>query len=991
VAIADRFRLVWTPFLKRQGGTTFQAVGVVCPPVLGSGGELTLQAGGRRYTARPMDLLRYPIQTPCQDDPVTYLWLVPRAARPLACKATWKTPLGGTHEDAFTLRPAEPTNVHVVFKTHLDIGYTHRVDDVLRLYQTSFMERLLANLEATADRTPGERFVWTLSTWLMDQCLDPEKVEPSRRKALEEHIRQGQVVWGLMPFTTHSEFFGLEEMCRSIYAARRLSERFGRPVPTAAKLTDVPAHTLSLGMAFAAAGGTFLQIGTNPESRPPQVPPMFWWQFPDGNRLLVHYHETYGTPLLPPESWPWREWLSIQMTNDNVGPQSLDAVNLVGWINANFDSPVCRTGRLEDFADAFAARHGRALPIVDKELTDWWIHGIASQADVTAQARRDKGRLPSAEALHALADWAAGRTPGEDLRAKVRDAFTHLSLYTEHTWGDHATDARKALPKGSLYTSAKFAIDEPPPPVDRWVASWEDKAAFARTAHALTEELQAGSMAAFSTVLNGPRRARASAGSVVVFNTLSWARGGIVRLGPQQLPAGEFELIDPTTRSAVPYERDENGIEFVAPPVPACGYLALEMRTAGQRSRPGLAAEWQAGPLGLHTPEYSLQFHTAGGLARWHDRRRSVQWCSNEVEHPLGAYLYEMPGGKRMRDFHRQVHSNCWGHSANFFHRYDYEEMADFGPVTGEPAGIHPVLTPLMAQVRVEGRIPPRKPAGRRSGDGQRYETTYTLYRGRPELHIRLRLFGKQATYAAEAGYAFFGFAVDNPYVLVDRIAHLTTPADDLARGVNAAHMAVHQGLRVEGDHAGMNFFALDTPLVAFGEPGAWAYNASGAYPKATLYATLFNNCWGTNFAQWQSGDFSFAFVLSPTGNDGWDGGLSTQGLELFRPLMATVVASSPVEPARSLLAIDPPAVQLVALKPADFEPGTVLRLWNSKLDPVRARIRLPAMRRSDALFGCDLLERTRRRIAVNAEGEATLTLKPHEIATLLLRPGKRG
>ena len=43
-----------------------------------------------------------------------------------------------------------------------------------------------------------------------------------------------------------------------------------------------------------------------------------------------------------------------------------------------------------------------------------------------------------------------------------------------------------------------------------------------------------------------------------------------------------------------------------------------------------------------------LQFHKAGGLARWHDRARSTQWCSDAVEFPMGSYLYEMPGGKQL-------------------------------------------------------------------------------------------------------------------------------------------------------------------------------------------------------------------------------------------------------------------------------------------------------------------------------------------------------
>ncbi len=987
--LADRFRLVWTPFLKKHKGRLRQAVGLVCPAVLGCGGEFTLRAGKRKYTARKIDLLRYPNEIESQSYPPTYLWLIPRPARPTRVSAVWKTPLGQVHRDSFTLKPAEPCDVHVVFKTHIDLGYTDRLDAVLRLYRAGLMERLLKDLEATAGRKPGKRFVWMMSTWLLEQCLDPKHVAPGHVKRLEHYIRNGQVVWGLMPFTTHTEFFGLEEMCRSLYAARRLAERFGRPVPTAAKMTDVPAHAAALAMAFAAAGGKFFQIGTNPDSRPPAVPPLFWWKLPDGSRLLCHYHGTYGTALLPPPEWPWRHWLSVQMTGDNVGPQGLDLIAHIDWIDAHFDWPICRTGRLETFADAVIRRHSKALPVVEAEFTDWWIHGIASQAQPTALARRTKDRLPSAEILATLASWASGRDLPDDLRRIVRQAYEKLALYTEHTWGDHATDARKALPTGNRYTSGVFAGKTARPPVDRWVASWNDKARHSLDAHEATDRIESRAVSSLAGVMKGHARKL----GIALFNTLSRARGGLVRFSGKGLPAGSFELVDPTTGAAVSYQRDKSGIEFIAPAVPPCGYLVLEVKPVARRSRrPGHHAEWDQRNLALHTAEHTLQFHAAGGMARWHDRARSCQWFSTEAEFPMGTYLYEMPGGDRVRAFARQVHTNCWPGTPGFFHRNDYEKMSDFGPVGGGRATVRPEITPLYARVIVEANCPARKVPDRRSGDARSYRTTFTQYRGQRELHVNVSLIGKRATYAAEAGYAFFPLIGDHPFVLIDRIAQLVEPGEDLARGVNAAHMAVHRGVRIEGAYAGMNFYPLDTPLVSFGQPGAYRFDDDGDYETGVLYATLFNNCWGTNFAQWQSGDFSFDFILQPTGNDDWDGGLARGGAEFFRPLVAAVVGGPRGEPARSLLRIDPACVQLVALKPAEFDPGTVIRLWNADVEPVKARMALPAGRQGDKLWRCDLLERpTKHRIPVSGGGEAIVSLKPNEIATLLLQPaGKR-
>lgn len=981
MSFENRFHLIWTPLLRRIKGKMYQAVGVVCPPVLGSGGDLTLDVAGRRYTARKLDLLRYPQPGYQQDDPALYLWLIPRPARTVTVRATWKPPLGGTFRDSLSFRPANPGAVHAIFKTHLDLGYTHRLQDVIGLYQTAFMEKLLANLADTADRPEGERFVWTLSTWLLERCLDPNGVSAAHIRQLEAFIRQGRVVWGLMPFTTHSEFFGREEMCRSLYAARRLAERFGQPVPRAAKMTDVPAHTASLAMAFAAAGGTFFQVGTNPDSRPATVPPLFWWKLPDEQRLLVHYHATYGTPLLPPQEWGYDEWLSIQITNDNVGPQSLDALNTIGWINRNFDSPKCRAGRLEDFADAIIRRHGRQIPEFDKELVDWWIHGIGSQAANTATARRDKDRLPSAEAVSAMSQMASGQAVDEEQRERVRRGFEQLSLYTEHTWGDHATDARKLVPKGNLYTSPLLAAEKPQPPTDRWVGSWEDKAAFAKTARTETDNAERAALEGFGKALGRMGKGRPM--GVALFNPLSRERGGRVRLSDRGLPAGEFELVDPRTGTAVVYERNNGTIELFAPPVPACGYMVLEARPVTTRSQPGVPADWEQRTLALHTSNDTFQFHTAGGLARWHDRLRSSQWCSAKVDHPLGSFLYEMPGGEKMLAFAREAHTNCWEGTAGYFNRNDYAAMSQVGPLPQGKATVTPEITPLCARIVLEGDCAAVKARDRRSGNARRYRTTFTLYRGRQELYVRMELFGKPATYAAEAGYGYFPIAGDTPLPLVDRILHISQPSEAFGKGINTGHLVAHHGVRIENASAGMNFYSLDAPLMSLDEPGGWRFTDDADNKGGVIYATLFNNLWGTNFAQWQSGDLAYEFVLQPTGNDDWDGGLATGGSEYFRPLLAGVVDSVPAVPSRSLLAVEPAAVQLVALKPADFGDGIIIRVWNSHCNAVRARLRIDGAARGDRLERCDLLERNAGgKLTVDGRGEVVVPMKPQELAT---------
>lgn len=978
----NRFHLFWTPFLKKQGGKTLQAVGLSCPPSLGSGGEFALRIAGKTLKAVPIDLPRYPAGYMDQNAPAIYLWLVPRPARRTPCEATWKTPSGQAWRDRIDLKPADPITVHVVCKTHVDLGYTAPLAEVLADYRTRQLDQLLSNLEKTESNKPGQRFVWTMPTWLLEQCLDEKEVTAPRRRRIEKFIRNGQLVFGLQPFTPHSEFFGIEEMCRSLYAARRLAERFGVPVPKAAKLTDVPAHTASMAMAFASAGGEFLQIGTNPDSRGATVPQLFWWKLPDSTRILCHQQGTYGTTLLPPSDYPYRDWLALDVTHDNAGPADLGVIEQIKWIEEHFDAPVCKTGRLEDFAEAIVKSAGRSLPEVEGEPTDWWIHGIASHAEPTALARRNKDRLPAVEIVQTLTGLAGGGSVAQTADM-FRRGYEALSLYTEHTWGDHASDADRALPKNGRYTAAVSSEGKLKPPVDRWVQTWRDKAAHALNADAITNTLEKDALERAASKLASKR----GNPGVMLFNVASWKRGGLVRMSDAGLPRGEFELVDSTTGAAILYERRDGALEFIAPPVPACGYLYLEVRPVRQRSLPGPQADWNNKHLTLHFESYSLQFHKAGGMCRWHDRARSMQWCSNEVEFPMGTYLYEMPGGKRMRHFARHVHGNAWEATAGFFNRHGYEGMSDFGPIGGSTATVTPEIGSLRSSIVVEAACPQRKVPGRRSGDAKRYRTTFTVYRGYRDLHVSIELFDKQPTFAAEAGYGFFPFYGCEPYVLVDRIAHLVEPHHDFAKGVNTGHMAVHHGVRIELEHAGMNFYPLDTPLVGFGHPGLWHYNDAPDYENGVLYSTLFANGWGTNFAQWQSGNLKFNFVCRPTGNDEWDGGLARGGLEVFRPITGTVVQGAPAAAAQSMLQIDSDLVHLVAMKPAEFGKGVVMRLWSADPDPLTTRLTLPFAKRGDMLEFCDLLERpTGKRISIDKQGVAKLPMRPHQIMTLLMR-----
>ena len=94
-----------------------------------------------------------------------------------------------------------------------------------------------------------------------------------------------------------------------------------------------------------------------------QVPPLFWWEGPDGSRVLTAYSPEYGTPLMPPANWPYKTWLAMIMTGDNQGPPTPQQVNDIRTkVAKELPGVKVKFGKLEDFSDAIAGGAQRAHP-----------------------------------------------------------------------------------------------------------------------------------------------------------------------------------------------------------------------------------------------------------------------------------------------------------------------------------------------------------------------------------------------------------------------------------------------------------------------------------------------------------------------------------------------------------------------------------------------------------------------------------------------------
>jgi hypothetical protein len=419
------------------------------------------------------------------------------------------------------------TMFHIIFKTHLDVGFTGLARDVERKYIEVHVPGAIALAERLRAEGRSERFVWSLGSWIAHRCLETCRGANLRR--VERALAAGDIRWHALPFTTHSELMTPSLFDFGLSISRGLDRRFGKRT-IAANLTDVPGHTRGIVPLLAASGVEFLHIGCNPGSTPPDVPELFLWRSPeDGSAVTVMYHRGgYGGLFARPEL---AHGLYVCFTDDNLGPPPVeDVVRAHEHIRNLFPGARVAGGGLDDFAAGLLVARP-SLPVVEAELGDTWIHGAGS-APGKVRRFRELCRLRD--------EWLEGTLPIK-YRKKFFSFSENLLLVAEHTWG---LDVKTHLGDDRCFTPAQIKKAMPKPNFKKMRESWDEQEAYIGKAVASLEGTPMRNEALKRLEMLEPSRPdlkgfrRASPGDLALetdcFKVLfSGLHGGIVSLEPK--------------------------------------------------------------------------------------------------------------------------------------------------------------------------------------------------------------------------------------------------------------------------------------------------------------------------------------------------------------------------------------------------------------------------------------------------------------------------
>lgn len=842
----------------------------------------------------------------------------------------------GSVERQVVVPAAKKWKLYFLPHSHLDIGYTHRQDDVMKL-QIRNIEKAIDLVESTRNFPEGARYKWNAeATWAVDGFLKKYSGQKRERQFIKA-VQNGEI--GL-DATLGSILTGIskqEELMHLFDDAHEISRITGVEINTA-MMSDVPGQSWGLVTAMAENGVRYFSSGPN------YVPTLgrlgsygvglynliwgdrpFWWESQDGNYRILYWQTGKGYSMF--HGWLWDKlsvcgiepiwdyleeleekeypyhltYLRYTIHGDN-GPPDEEMPGVIAEWNEKYEFPKFAIGTTKELFGEMEAEYGEHLPVYSGDMTPIWEDGAASTARELAANRGSAERLNQYEIL-----WSMTQPASEIPASKLKEGWRNVVLFSEHTWGAAASGPEP---------ESEFTKDV-----------WAGKKRFGDEAHRISTELFDDLLKRLGT--------GGDASYINVYNTNLWERSDIVRI--EGVDLGGKELIS-EAGNRIPAQRLSDGSwVFYAENVPPLSSAAFRIAPA----QPGKKAPTMARGNTLQNGRIRVEIDTATGAIR-------------SFKHNGTGYEYAGKGG-----LNQYLYSGRNGENLRGVGRIESITVLNDGDVA--------------ATLRIKSEAPGCKSLIR----------DVTIYRDIDRIDV-VNIVDKENVYDTENVRFYFPFNFWNPEVAMDLAMSVMHPERDQLVSANKNFYSIHNGLSVSDIKHGVYLATLDAPFV---ELGSMTADLSRIHPEATgwlnsaiisadVYSWVMNNRWRTNYKASQEGVVAFRYSIQAFDPLRFD--LKRFGMERAHPLVA-VAANNPAETVPIFQTKGNNRILLSTMRPASDGSGYIVRLQNASPFPARGAIESGRFPIVSARY-CDNRENAGREFDLDS-----FWMKPYECATIKL------
>ncbi|HEY3940035.1 MAG TPA: polysaccharide lyase family protein [Bryobacteraceae bacterium] len=852
-----------------------------------------------------------------------------------------------------TLAAERKWTIYVVPHTHLDVGYTD--------YQGKVAEtqaRVLSQAAELIHQHPDFRFSMD-GSWNLQQLLDTRP--KSKRDEILDLIRTGKMAMPAQYCNLLTGYASLETLYRSLYESKTLAREYGLPFEYA-NITDVPTYSGSYPSVLASSGVKYWVAAANNDRAPifhfehwNEKSP-FWWQGPDGKKVLFwysrHYMQVQTLFGLPPELAAVRESLPIylqayskptykpdvaliygtQVENTDLFPST--ATFASDW-NKEYAYPKLNYASFPDFFHYLDEHYGKDLPTYKGDGGPYWEDGVGADAYFVAEDRQNQNRALSAEVLSSVT-----HTINSNLNPPMGlfdDIWRNIVLFAEHTWlsynsisqPDHEEAIKQLRVKDGRAESASLEIED----------------VMNRSLSQLADEIHI------------------PASTLVVFNSLNWRRDALVETDLFENP----KLIDLTTQQEVPlqilYEKEKFvHVRFLAKDLPSVGYKCFRIEYGKQAApKPPVSNEQT-----IENAFYKITLaEDSGAVASIYDKQLQRELVDAHSPYKFGQYIY-VSGGD--------------GNSGliNPFSSLPPPELNIHAASNGKLAQVEHLAwgTSILLNSSAENT-----PA---------IQTEILLFNNEKKIEFRYRL-QKKYTTAKEGVYFAFPVALAKPAFAYAPQQGWLDPAHDLMKGGSLEWFSIQHWMAAYDTNVAVGIVPLDAPLASFGDINRGKWPGQFQPASGTLFSYVMNNYWDTNYRAGQGGNFTFRYAVTSAAK--LDGGALTHlAIEEMRPLELDRVVSqdkagNPPRPlpaaGESVLETTGAGTSLITWKAAEDGHGTILRLAETTGKPTETTVRLLRGNVKSANL-CSGVEDQGKALPVENNG-FRLSFHPFEVLTVRL------
>lgn len=751
----------------------------------------------------------------------------------------------GTTSTVVDIKPSNCQTVNFVEHTHTDIGYTRPQNEILAEHMR-YIDYALDYCDETDNLPDNAKFRWTCeASFAVEQFLltrPQEQIDRFKRRIKEGRIEVSAMFFNLTELPDEQT---LVSSLKPLQACRKAG--IGSEI---ALQNDVNGVAWALSDYLPSLGVKYLNMGTHGHRALIcfDKPTVFRWQSPSGSEMIAYRaeHYTFGNFLgiVRPSFKAFEESLvnylndlytkgysyniaSIQFsgyTTDNA-PPSITACEHVRKWNEKYTFPKLRLAVSSEFLKAVEKQYGSDLPIIKGAWPDWWTDGCGAAAREVAVSRYTHTDIIANQGLLSMAVLKGAKLPKHTWR-EVDEVNRALLFYDEHTTG-YSQSVRQPHAKQSV---DQRALKES--------YSWEAY----RRSRTLNETAQ-GVLQTYTP--------KAALPSIVVYNTMNWARSGVVKAYIEHglLPRNcKFRIIDSLTGkeiAAQPLNSRPDGTywQFWAENIPALGSVQYLIEVYPDTTKNAFIDKKI--PAEIENQWYKMTLNAEkGAIGSLVDKELGVELVKPEDKWLMGEFVYERLAERgsmedyRMGKYMRQGLDKVW-----------YEGMQK-----GDIYDGYSFCGRTVAGIDVKN-------------GGANYKFEIRMYHKAKLIEFCYTII-KKSVVDPEGVYIAMPFGLKDSKIYVELPGGVMEAGVEQVVGSSNDWNTIQNFVAVRSDKGQIVVVSDEVPLMQFGAINTGRYKAGALPESSNLYSWVMNNYWVTNFNAEQHGEFEWKYFITSMGNN---------------------------------------------------------------------------------------------------------------------------